>query len=1448
MLKINRAYLDACGYVDGVFEELLIKPVGEGAQPVHHVIHAPNGVGKTTILALLFSIFEPDRRKFLRTEINRQHKIEDYFMPGRLGIVALELVKPGVNNQPVRHVIGQVFWLTAASKGDDGEPGLRRFFGLECNDDLSLEGLPFRGLGGQSSLRSLDDFSKWAREMRSSHATFYATDSLAAWRRFLTDELGIDLKLVDVQRRFCAKEGGIGATFLDFKTEQQFLEKVFSFMIPANAAEGIIATLETALSKIRGLPQRKEQHKALTRLAQAFDPFATAAAALEAAETEREEDFLSLGRLFSRLKLERSKLEAENNTVEGEILLKDHELRTARSRLRTVQGEVLFLEKAAADRRFEDAKAEAAQSKERLSAATRSLKAARAADLQRKLASAEVEQADLEAELARIERDLAPDRARLARAGANLHALLEHLAAEAEVDAVTKEAEARHHQDQAGRQQEMATQAVKRAHDFKAEVERLAARVAEHDRERKELERLGASKASEQPSATISRLDRERAGLEDQAAGLALEDEQLETETHTLEGKRTAALGRSETCAAEAQRLGRLAETGHQLERAICESPVLPAILAGEPSDPYKADLLDRVHTARALSEELRRNLENEREKIVGELAFLDAEGVSSVPEDVNLVVQALRDAGMMHAVPAEHYLAQYRPDADKALALLRSDPARFSGVFVSRLDRAALTVLAAENKLKLKGPVVVSEASLEASPDIAQAGVVFGPFSAARINKQAAADEKARLAAALEGNERDLAAVLEQITALQALIDNLRELRAAFGEERPGALQRCSRELQGEGERAAREARQAAERQKVITGTRSKIRGRIVEMNATISRLTGWIQHVEQFAKRYHDIASAAARIPQAAAEQRSEEEAARVAQAAAGSAREDAATRRTGAATLRERAQSRRNEKLHYPETDGGASDRIGTLEDLCVQYRNTEQILNSKRDAQQARVSARLSTVKTSVAQLTGDTEAATKGLTAADLGPFAGIADLERVILSAEESERMARDAVAHADAALGSASAARGPVSGKLQRALANDKLSPIEVPELAEAAAEALDKAAAAREELAAGLETEVRGLDRAHTALQTRHTEIKGKITVANAQVKNAEGHLPETHRDQLPDLSLRHDELEATLDRLVSRLNVAISAIQKLAAAADDAYEAIRLLIEDETFRRLEPQVADNLRRFTARSAARERVALAARIDERAAIVLSEIENQQRDQNACLEQLRLYVLHADDLLRRAARSSLIPDHVPIYGGDRILKVKRRLGEVPQDAIRSQLAVWLDEQVVMGRVPKDGAALAAELLNRAQSGRPLGIEILKPKREAIETYMPVDRIGVSNGEGVTLAMLLYTVIQKMALDERADGKNAATGGFLMLDNTYGTSNLMEHVVLQKTMADVLDIQLFVTTCVEDKHVLNMFPTITRLVQGERMFRDGAAQYIRVRAAEYLLREAEHAA
>ncbi|HEX5281031.1 MAG TPA: hypothetical protein VFW28_13210 [Micropepsaceae bacterium] len=1448
MLKISRAYLDACGYRDGIFEELLIRPTDSSGTALHHVIHAPNGVGKTTILALLFSIFEPDRRKFLRTEINRQHKIEHYFMPGRLGVVALELVKPGVNNKPVRHVVGQVFWLTPASKGDDGEPGHRRFFAFQADAEGTFDTLPFRGLSAEAPLRSLDDFTRWARDMRA-NPTFFATDSLTAWRKHLTAELGIELKVIEVQRRFCAAEGGIGAAFLDFKSEQQFLEKIFSFMIPSDAAESVVQALEIGLAKIRGLPQRKDQLKVLTQLADAFEPFFSAAAALETAEAERAEDFKRLGRLFCRFKLDQTKLEVEREIVGGEIAIKEQALEDARGREQRLRGEILFLEKTAADRRISDAKAELERSNANLAASSSRLQSVRAADIGRRLSSAQGQLQEFEAELERIERDLAPDRTLLMRAGANLHALLEQLAAEAELDAEIHERHAAEARQQAELHDTADREATRRANDLKAEIDRLAARVAEHDRERKELERTGAFKQGESASVALTRIDRELRNQADAAAELQLQDEEREKESRELEGLRTAALAESSRCAEEAVRLAKFGEAGRALEKAILDSEVLTAILAGDAKDPYRQDLPERARAARAVCEEARRKLATDREAIAGELSFLDAEGISSAPADVAVVARALQEAGIRDAQAAEHYLAQFKPDAEQALQLLRNDPARFGGVFVARFDRKRLSALASDSRLKLKGPVVVSQAALECTTAPAtETGVVFGPFSAARVNKQAAAEEKARLVEALALKETELAACLTQIEALHSLVDNLRDLHSVYRDDRPDDVLRRSETLKADQERADRQAKDAVVRQKTITQVRVQFRKSLGVIADIISQLKLAKQAVEQFSRRYPAIVEMSTRIPVAAADQQRQQDAALKARAAASKAHLAAREHHGEAVALRTNAQARRFDKAHYPETDRGAADRTGTLEDLRGHYKTAEHALSSKRDARQATVSLQLTGVKQSVFRLEQEYTAARLGLADSDLGPFAAIADLARAIKEAEQVEQQGRASVARADAALTSAQSALGPVSGKIERAEKKRGIKPIPLFELAQAPADLCTNEAMLREEQAEALEADIKTIERESSGLRTRQNDIKDKLSRIQSLAKRAEGHLPDASRDELPDLSVAHEELEPALDQIIGRIGEARATIRRLEEEAEAYFEEVRQLIEGESFRRLEPLVADHLRRYSHRSAGHEREMLQARITERIGVVGDEIKNQIRDQNACLEQLRLHVVHADDLLLRAARCSKIPDHIGFYGGERILKIKRRLRDVPIELVRNYLSMWLDEQVLTGRVPSDGATLAAELLSRVHAGRALEIEILKPKRDAIEPYMRVDRIGLSGGEGVTVAMMLYTVIQKMAMDERIDGKSAASGGFLMLDNTYGISNMMEHIVLQKTMADVFDIQLFVTTCSEDKHVLNMFPTITRLIQGERVLLDGQPKYIRVRSGDYLLKGVERAA
>jgi len=365
---------------------------------------------------------------------------------------------------------------------------------------------------------------------------------------------------------------------------------------------------------------------------------------------------------------------------------------------------------------------------------------------------------------------------------------------------------------------------------------------------------------------------------------------------------------------------------------------------------------------------------------------------------------------------------------------------------------------------------------------------------------------------------------------------------------------------------------------------------------------------------------------------------------------------------------------------------------------------------------------------------------------------------------------------------------------------------------------------------------------------LRQRESSLGSQADTLSGSVQRALDHLPESYRNELPDLSLAASELQSALSILIERVKGASAAITHARGRTEDAFAGVQRIVSTENFRQLEPRVAEHLLRYSHASAATERASLMTRIDERVAVVASEVDNQQRDQNACLQQLNQHVAHADDLLRRAVRCSKIPEDAFSYAGERMLKMARSYRDVSPDVVMSQLSIWLEEQAVNGRAPADGAKLAAELLHRVHGGRALGIEILKPKRDAIQPYMPVERIGLSGGEVVAVAMMLYSVIQKMAVDERADTSGASSGGFLLLDNPYGASNLLEHVTLQMSLAKLLGIQLYVATCVEDKNVLNLFPTISRLVQAERVLRNGVPQYVRVRSADFVVKDTSDAA
>lgn len=1445
MLKIARAYLDGCGFHDGFFEELMLKALDPSQHPEHHIVHAPNGVGKTTILALLFSIFEPDRRKFLRTEINRQHKLEHYFLPNRLGVVALELEKEASGERRVHHVVGQVFWPTPASKGDEGEPGQRRFFAFQCSSTLSLQTLPLRGLACGESLRSLDDFTRWAREMRLEHPdSFFSTESLTSWRKYLTAELALDLRVIEVQRRFCAAEGGIGAEFLDFRNEQQFLEKIFGFMVAPNTAETVVKALATGLLKIRDLPRRRDQLKELTRLVEAFELFVSSAGALEVAEAGYLHDLKRLGGVHARARIEAVGLQALLATVTTELQETTQNSENAVRRGRTLEAEILFLEKTAVERRVADAKVAFEGARIARDSAERRARAAKAALVARRLASAEHRSVELEKDLERIEHDLAPDRMRLERAGSALHGHLERLAVEAERDAneSQKAAEAAH--GEAESHDRVAVAASDRGHELDVEIRNLKGRIDEHARERDRLEKSTALRSNELPGAAVVRLYGELAAREDAGAALDLKDESLQLEIVQVEGVRHTTVAKLDVAKKEKARLAELIRVGDALESRIQDNEWLSIVLAGETRDPYRVDLEGRVRAAHTGCEEVHRKLTAERNSLAAELAFLDAQGVSAVPEDVAEVTRALREAGFPDAQPAEHYLATFQPDADKALALVCHDPARFTGVFVAAPDPAAFNAIATGRRLRLRGPVVVSQATLEVSPspllasNIPTPEFVFRPFSASRFSREAAARERRELANALTEKESEIEISRRKLDSLRSLIEDLRQLHERYARRRPSELRQDREALNHQMIELEGQSASAADRARSIDSERRQIKAARREVAAAVDDLKRWGHEIEQFGVRYSSIDRDIARLPFAIDELGQRQSEASNARSAASAVRRTEDQSKQRAAVLRTQAAGFRNTKHHYPNTDGSVVESTDTMEYLTEQYRTAELSLVSRRDARQAHISQRLDDVRKDILTLRDEYQSASADLIKTDFEPFTDVVDLERAIVEAEEVLGQRREAFSRADHGVKLVEAKAEPVF----RMILEAKVTPSVLSEFANVSADICDAARDARQAQRSIVEREIQMLESAESRLNARREEVKWSLDGINQVIARINDHLPETHRTELPDLSIALADIQVSVGQLIQKIMTERAKLAKLREECDELFSAVRSVFLADAFRQLEPQVADHLRSYVMRTAHAERVLLQTRLEERITVVQAEIENQKRDQNACLEQLRQHVIHADDLLRRAVRNSRIPEHVRIFGGQRILKIKRTLRDLSPDIFLHELSIWLDEQAISGRVPQDGAVLAAELLSRVHGGRSLDIEILKPKRDAIRPYMRVDRMGLSGGEGVTLAMMLYAVIQHMAMDERASGKISPSGGFLMLDNPYGTSNMLDHVVLQMAMADALGIQLLVTTCSEDMHVLNMYPTITRLVQGEVVSENGVRQYVRVRAADYRLK------
>lgn len=227
---------------------------------------ASNGRGKTTMLSMVFSIFEPRKSQFVQTIQNAGHKFEEY-LSETPGIIAVELEYPLVRfPEPRRMVVG---WIQTRVRQDSGS--MRQFFSFPVLHDRQLDNLPWPGsaVDPEEHVRSWDDVVRFKKQWAVSRAgqpgaTFI--DNQQQWLRHLREDLGIPVELIVPQIQLCRTEGGLAELFKKITKNEHVLSTLTGmFGLDAEAAK-VAEELRRSTQKLASRPIMERDIKALEGL------------------------------------------------------------------------------------------------------------------------------------------------------------------------------------------------------------------------------------------------------------------------------------------------------------------------------------------------------------------------------------------------------------------------------------------------------------------------------------------------------------------------------------------------------------------------------------------------------------------------------------------------------------------------------------------------------------------------------------------------------------------------------------------------------------------------------------------------------------------------------------------------------------------------------------------------------------------------------------------------------------------------------------------------------------------------------------------------------------------------------------------------------------------------------------------------------------------------------
>lgn len=1424
MILFQNLYFDQVGHEHARFHDLSVElddPVT--GTPADTLVSIRNAGGKTSILALLFSLFLPSLNQFVWQKTEGR-TLGDYVLTNDTSLVAARVVtSAGVV------VVASYYEWPDRRRPVDYETKMtqldRHWFVFNPDPAvLDIDSLPRVDDAGR--LLTLREVTAELDRISHDNPRLRLTVSRKQndFAKALTDH-GVDVSLLAAQLQVVGQEGGFEKLFTT-DSELDFVNRLIGLLYDEKAADTLAEAIRKNADLLGRLPSVQLELQFARDVADRMATVQESALARADATAAYDDARVNADSLASSLREASTAAQANAATATSEADVTQIEIDKGYTARNAALNQHKAYQHIEANLRVEHARSQHSLLDESVTDARTELRAWEAVDqvIATRTASAELDR--LQASATELAMGADVERTALARAASlyrgGLDAFID--AAEIRLTGVTDAEGAARKQLDRLTQDHGALAAARQ--ENAVVIAQLEHQLRELDKEVRRAQTAGDLASGQTPADAVTHWNTIAANamtaLEHHRAEISVTESALAT----LEGTEREASDELNRCT-ESLRLadGRW----HLLEAAHAElvtDETVREIVGVDDVDPWAARsiLTERLAERLATLETEVGALADEQERAKRTLAALSDSGLLPPSDDVRDVLAVLERAGV-RAVAGYAYLARSVSTLNRE-ATIEAHPGLCAGVVVDAEYRA--TARAALADLHLTGLVVVgTKEGLEATADVPHLVVMpvaaaYDPDAAPELRMQV---ERAVIALA----ERRLE-VATELTLIRSLADRLR----AFFERVP--IRKSFLDTRS----AFEESRTALEEAGLAVGNartqRTTLTGHLAGLRASFGLATETLHAADVRRERLAPLVEHYALAPDLGRQlnesdrQRSnlESDAAELARAI-----ERTETQRRDAvdasSALRRDIQSFVNERTRVGDVPTGDVPAGVDLADLRQAWVTAgdelhRAVTDGALSAKIAAATSRLADEKIRLGQY--GPEAADR---ADELVEHNGDAiDAANRQIRLEGARRTYEQLVAALDGAQRHLDTWTELLTKRSAPAPASAGSSVAAIDEPAEA--ERLAEAASAAEER---IRAEVAAMEKHRDELRDQAAELATTF----AHFTNAAASLEATGADPL---RVRADPYAGTPAEAAPAAQVATrtlvaaqAAVTHWDTALKDRVQVVRELPSLSTYVGLSRNVTASIAGLSvailasADEATRQEDAWRVRADELA----GEMERLDQHREISVTDLTGEMVKLLGRLSRAEHVSKMPVGLGEWSGQSFLRIRFENPREDIAAFRFRMG-----EVIDGVVKRKTAVSGLELLRMAAAAAmPNGFRstLFKPTPDMRDDRMSVTRLGAwSGGERLTAAVVLFCVVAAIRAD-RTGSRNFSPGA-LVIDNPLGQASYQPFVLLQRRIAGLMGVQLIYTSAIKDLPALAVFPNVVRL---SNVLSGDGRKYMRVERA-----------